>query len=58
MAKTIPDDLKNVPNLMTKMVNYVKSRALEKILPKKYCCEEENNHYETLVLHYEIEWIL
>lgn len=54
MIKMIPVELKNVLNLMAKILNYVKSRTLENRLLKKNCCQEADFQYETFVLHCEI----
>ncbi|CAI6356277.1 unnamed protein product [Macrosiphum euphorbiae] len=48
MIKSIPDELKNVLNLVIKIVNYIKSRALETRILKKMC-EEAGSRYEVLV---------
>jgi hypothetical protein len=56
MIKSIPDELKNVLDLIIKMVNYTKSRALKTRILKKIC-EEAGSRYEILVLHTEIRWL-
>ncbi|XP_025413407.1 zinc finger BED domain-containing protein 5-like [Sipha flava] len=56
MIKSIPDKLKNVLDLVIKMVNYIKSRALKTRILKKMC-EEAGSRYEVLVLHTEIRWL-
>jgi hypothetical protein len=37
MIKSIPDELKNVLDLVIKIVNYIKSRALKTRILKKMC---------------------
>lgn len=56
MIKSIPDELKNVLDLVIKMVNYIKSRSLKTRILKKMC-EEAGSRYEVLVLHTEIRWL-
>jgi hypothetical protein len=56
MIKSIPDELKNVLDLVIKMVNYIKSRDLKTRILKKMC-EEAGSRYEILVLHTEIRWL-
>jgi len=53
MMKTIPDELKSILDLVIKMVNCIKSRALNTKILKKMC-EETDSRYENLVLHTEI----
>jgi len=56
MMKTIPDELKNIFDLVIKMVNYIKSKALKTRILKKIC-EETDSRYEVLVLYTEIQWL-
>jgi len=45
MIKSILDELKNIIDLVNKMVNYIKSRALKTRILKKMC-EEAGSRYE------------
>ncbi|XP_025412220.1 zinc finger BED domain-containing protein 5-like [Sipha flava] len=56
MIKSIPGELKNVLDLVIKMVNYIKSRDLKTRILKKMC-EEAGSRYEVLVLHTQIRWL-
>lgn len=53
MVKTVPTELKSVLDVVTNMVNFVKSRALKTRLLKQMCLEAGTKH-DTLVLHTEI----
>lgn len=57
MVKTIPDELKTVLDLMIKMLNYIKSKALKTRFVKKKINEEVEYHNETLVFCTEIRWL-
>lgn len=52
MVKSISDELKNVLDLVIKMVNDIKSRALKTRILKKIC---DGSRYE--VLNTEIQWL-
>jgi hypothetical protein len=54
MIKSIPDDLKNVLDLVINMLNHNKSRALKTRILKKMCVEA-GSRYEVLFLHTEIQ---
>jgi hypothetical protein len=48
---SLKDELKNVLDLVIKMVNYIKSRALKTRILKKMC-EEAGSRYEVLGFTY------
>ncbi|KRZ97669.1 Uncharacterized protein T08_959, partial [Trichinella sp. T8] len=56
VSKTISDDLKNVLNTAVKIINFIKSKALQSCLFEKLC-EEMGSGYKCLLLHSEVRWL-
>jgi len=55
-TKTLPEELANVLKLAIKLVNFVKSKALNPRIFKKHCVELDSE-YDTLLFHTEIHWL-
>ncbi|XP_072391924.1 zinc finger BED domain-containing protein 5-like [Diabrotica undecimpunctata] len=55
-VKRMPEQFKNVLQDAIKVVNFIKSRALNSRLFSNLCCEMGSNHIQ-LLLHTEIRWI-
>jgi len=56
-SKTLPGCLNNTLQLAIKVVNVIKSSALNTRLFKKMCTELDSDH-ETLLFHTEVRWLL
>ena len=55
-SKTLPKDLKTVMQSVVKVVNFIKSNALNSRLFAKLCQEMDSKH-EVLLLHTEVRWL-
>ncbi|KAK9708560.1 protein of unknown function (DUF4371) [Popillia japonica] len=55
-SKTLPEDLSNTMKLAIKMVNAVKSSALNSRIFRKLCAALDSE-YETLLFHTEVRWL-
>ena len=56
VAKTLGDELKEVLNQVTEMVNFIKRRPLKCRLFKQICIEMDSQH-KRLLLHSEARWL-
>ena len=57
MAKTLPDQLKNVLDNVVKAVNFIKANALNSRLSAELC-KESDSEFVTLLLHSHVRWLL
>ncbi|XP_025198500.1 protein ZBED8-like [Melanaphis sacchari] len=55
-TKTLPEELANVLKLAIKLVNFVKSKALNTRIFKKLCVKLDSE-YDTLLFHTEVRWL-
>lgn len=55
-TKTLPEELANVLKLAIKLVNFVKSKALNTRIFKKLCVGLDSE-YATLLFHTEVRWL-
>ena len=56
-AKTLPENFKNCLNTLIKMINFIKSSALNTRI-FKLLCEEMGSKYDNLLYHTEVRWLL
>ena len=56
MAKTLPDQLKNVLDDVVKAVNFIKANALNSRLFAELC-KESDSEFVTLLLHSHMRWL-
>ena len=56
MAKTLPDDLKEVLDTTVKLVNFIKANPLKTRL-FEILCKEMGAEYTGLLLHTEVRWL-
>ena len=56
MAKTFPNQLKNVLDVVVKAVNFIKANALNSRLFAELC-KESNSKFVTLLLHSHVRWL-
>ena len=57
MAKSLPDQLKNVLDNVVKAVNFIKANALNFHLFAELC-QESDSKFVTLLLHSHVRWLL
>ena len=55
-AKLLPPGIKTGLNLVTKMVNYIKTSALNSRL-FKVICDDIGSEYTSLLFHAEVRWL-
>ena len=56
MAKTLPDQLKNVLDDVVKAVNVIKANALNS-RPFAELCKKNDSEYVTLLIHFHVRWL-
>ena len=56
MAKTLPDQLKNVLENVIKAVNLIKANALNSCLLAELC-KKSDSKFVTLLLHSQVRWL-